>query len=88
MDKKTIIATVSGLAVAALFALLWNTFSAGVESQLAENPAIQELEALTSQNQQNLVSYTLATESRLVRLETKIDLVIDNQNLMLDRLTQ
>lgn len=83
MDKKTIIATVSGLAVAAVFAVFWNILSKGTEATIADNPAIVNMQTQVDKTDEVMTAHVLSVESRLVRLETKLDLIIDQSNAIL-----
>ncbi len=82
MDKKTIIATVSGLAIAAVFALLWNTFAKGVESTVADNPAIVSIKDDVEENGDAIQAILISHAA----IDAKLGLVIDNQNKILDKL--
>jgi len=83
MDKKVIIATVSTLLTAAIFAVLWNVVSRGTEATIADNPAIVNMQTQVDKTDEVMAAHLLAVEARLVRLETKIDLVIDQSNAIL-----
>lgn len=83
MDKKVIIATVSTLLTAAIFAVLWNVVSKGTEATIADNPAIVNMQGQVDKTDDVMTAHVLSVESRLVRLETKLDLIIDQSNAIL-----
>jgi len=83
MDRKTIIATLSGLLIAAVFAVLWNIISKGTEATIGDNPAIVAIQAQADETDDVLAAHLLSVEARLVRVETKLDLIIDQSNAIL-----
>ena len=84
MDKKTLIGGGIGVAIALVVALLWDTFSLGVESQVASNPKITALEGKLDAHIANFNSFQ--TDSIVIHATARAErqAIIANQDRILD----
>ena len=85
---KWLMGSVAGLLVATMFTLMWNTFSKGVETSIGDNPAIVTMQTQVDKADETMTAHLIAVEGRLAGVEAKQGRIIDNQNLILDKLTQ
>ena len=88
MDRKTIIAISATAAIGLMVTLVWNLISKGTEATIADNPAIVNIQIQADKANDIMTSHLIAVEGRLAGIEGKQGRIIDNQNLILDKLTQ
>jgi len=94
MDKQSLIAAGAGALVAMLVGLLWSTFSKGVESSVADNPAFAEINAELDSHKAELTRHitefeSLNTELRaaIARGEARDEALIRNQDRIYNAIT-
>ena len=89
--KATIVAAFIGVLVTATAALVWDTFAAGTEAQIADNPAFAELQSQIDDQKEEIVELKTRQSDELSEVKSavaangaKLDAVGGTVNQILD----